>query len=925
MAGYKGKSETISSVSDILGFILEQSELPPEKRRPVRPPQTADSQASSEYAQTLVDALAMPGTFVGEKYLETVEGLVSPTIAIGTQTGRIPNVKITASALPEFFENPDEFVDKLFQKNKDISKMQKIRWAGEQMRVLAGSTYAKKMGLFDDYGDLKSTLERGLGQVAMDSGNERDKQWITKASIDIKEHGMVNSVSVKDLERRKKVAHSIKGKERIQGQIEALSFKHGSEEEAKKDQDIGTFRSLLGLEFDERRIKILDGRDLKDLDSKELDSFKKVQSASNTLSLWSGYEKLDHRGMKDKWSNIREQRKEISDIKQGFGDRLKAIKNGTTITLDDGNTIDYGKLSSSDRQKEKAYISKNLKQLSTTERSLTSVYLWSKIGQAEGVYHGLKQTFGPGGVEAFLNGDFFDPNKGFFGCPSAKGKFRGVEFVTSKSTKYKKEKGGKYKATLTDTYNDTMVRLYYLNPTTWMKTAFNGSGFAWIAENREVSLAKMWGVKESRIFKDLQKPEFWAFYKRYKDLDPTKQTLMLDRDPKYKALLGYISKGLGEKAFAKKFKQAEKIFKSLERFSGLSRFFSTPTRIRDYIVEGTIGKVQKGFRNNAYRVLSKMKIFTNSEAAKSLLRTWKATGGSSLSAAIAQGILTALGAASSVVAGPLGVALTLAVSVILEKVAKVSIKVFIYAFIGIFGAIILLGASIEFGSRAQVDSYSREIPGTIYENPNFGGYGGFYSGWFSGGGGNFVPPPINIPAPTNSSCPLGDVKYRCSQGFTRTVCSHKNITHKYPVDLTGFSFFYAPQYCDTSTCTASLSSMAAWRCSDGSFTGRNIEFSDGQGNVFNLMHTKLISPGNGRNYKAGEPVAYIYQYAAEMVADDPLGITKPNKNGVFYCWTGAHIHLTITHNGQYIDPIAFLVEMGCTNGAQSESECPPCK
>ena len=62
------KQETVSSVSDILGFILDQSSKPPEKRRPIKS-QTAGFQAESVYVSTLVDALALPGTFTGEKYL----------------------------------------------------------------------------------------------------------------------------------------------------------------------------------------------------------------------------------------------------------------------------------------------------------------------------------------------------------------------------------------------------------------------------------------------------------------------------------------------------------------------------------------------------------------------------------------------------------------------------------------------------------------------------------------------------------------------------------------------------------------------------------------------------------------------------------------------------------------------------------------
>ncbi|MCD4756537.1 hypothetical protein K8R20_02910 [bacterium] len=968
MAGYKGKDKTISSVSDILGFVLEQSELPPEQRKPVRPPPTADSQASSEYVQTLVDALAMPGMFVGDQFLGAMQGLVDPTIKVGVQTSRIPVVKLTASGLPDFFEKPDEFIDKLFETNKTISKMENIRWAGEAMRYLAGSTYAKKMGLFEGYGDLKNTLERAVGQAAQDSGSPRDRQWIVRASEELRKDGYVSRTDVRKLIARKNKVdeNTRKGKElkeKLTNQINSLNGMEGinaleaslknlnKKTDSKRWEDTQdnidkitdtissaeTFRSLLGLEFEERQNDLLGNRTKSQLTAKELVEYNKLESSNNILELWKKYDTLDARAMKGAESldgskdegilfKLKRAKSNIRSNEEELRDRLKAIRSGKTFGTG-SNLIDYGKLSKSQKRAEISVAQKNIKQLRSTRRSLNSVQLWSGIGAAEGLYYGVKQTFGPGGIEAILNGDFYNPIKGYYGCPVdnagtiliGKGKWNKVEFVKSKSAEIS------YKRNLRDAYNDGMVRFYYMNPATWVKSMFTGEGFAWVADNKKIEIKKMWSVK-SGVFKELQDPKFWKFYKKYKKLNSTEQIQLLAKEPKYRNILGYVLKGLGDEnsAFAKKFFKAEKISNALEQWSKVTAIFSTPARMLSLFQEKTLGKVQTGIRKGVFSVLSKLKFFTKDKAAMALLTSWKATGGAALSSAISQGIVAAFGLAGTAIAGPLGTAVTVVVAWVMEGVTKLSIKVIVYAFVGVFGLILLIGASSEYSNRASVDSYSREIPGTIYENKGFGGYGGFSSGYLYSSG-NFVPPPINIPAPTNSSCPFGDVKYRCTQGFSNTKCSHKNITNLYPVDLAGMKFFFAPQYCDTSTCTAKLSSMAAWRCTDGGFTGWNIEFSDGQGNVFNLMHTKLIPPGNGRNYKAGEPVAYIYQYAAEIVADDPLGTTRPNKNGVFYCWTGAHVHLTITHNGQYIDPIAFLVDMGCVNGVQSESKCPPCR
>jgi hypothetical protein len=150
------------------------------------------------------------------------------------------------------------------------------------------------------------------------------------------------------------------------------------------------------------------------------------------------------------------------------------------------------------------------------------------------------------------------------------------------------------------------------------------------------------------------------------------------------------------------------------------------------------------------------------------------------------------------------------------------------------------------------------------------------------------------------------------------------MKQKKPVDIDGaggnIKYFYAPKYCDRSNCTASTI-VNPRRCSDGNYTGQWVTFNDGNGNIFTLGHMKYIPPSNGRNYSAGEPVAYVYQSAAELIADDPEQRTSGSS---FNCWTGSHIHLLVNQNGTYVDPLALLAAMGCVNGPSSEAGCPAC-
>jgi hypothetical protein len=58
-----------------------------------------------------------------------------------------------------------------------------------------------------------------------------------------------------------------------------------------------------------------------------------------------------------------------------------------------------------------------------------------------------------------------------------------------------------------------------------------------------------------------------------------------------------------------------------------------------------------------------------------------------------------------------------------------SIKVFIFAFFGIFGLIILIGGIGSGKKQSRIDAYSREVPGEIYYDQSFTSYGNSdYSG-----------------------------------------------------------------------------------------------------------------------------------------------------------------------------------------------------
>jgi murein DD-endopeptidase MepM/ murein hydrolase activator NlpD len=82
-----------------------------------------------------------------------------------------------------------------------------------------------------------------------------------------------------------------------------------------------------------------------------------------------------------------------------------------------------------------------------------------------------------------------------------------------------------------------------------------------------------------------------------------------------------------------------------------------------------------------------------------------------------------------------------------------------------------------------------------------------------------------------------------------------------------------------------------------------IKFDDGHGNVFTLVHVKPLA-SVGASIKGGEAVAYIFGDGAFATSG---------------CWSGGHLHLEVTHNGSYVDPLALLKALGCN--APPESQC----
>ncbi|MDD3474708.1 MAG: hypothetical protein PHP08_02290 [Candidatus Dojkabacteria bacterium] len=941
------KGQTISSISDIMGFLLEESKKPPEKRHPIQP-KTGSIQGDSEYVSTLVEALALPGTFVGDKYLDEIQNMIDPAVKIDTYKDRIGTAKIKASDLPKFFDNPDKFIDDLFEGRKTISnKLQRIQWAGEQMRMLQGSAYAKREKLFDSYPpEMRETLIRAMGQTAMKSGQRLDQIWIEDAMDQIQKNGVLSS----KIQPLKKEYSRLSEQKRILEESKRKVPQYIKDDLARvsrrlKDLGYGDFSSLLQNEFRAKQDSILNGRSWDNLTEREQKEYLKLSESSNMLELWKRYDGLP-KGKKE----FQREKQRLQFENRQLEKQKRAVRTGGIFDLN-GKKYDYGSLTNSERKKLLKEINGEIRGTNKAIGSLRGMQVWGNLGALEGTYYGITSTFGPGGLAAIANGSFYDPKKGFFGCPSIEGTLeydfkddkkigiakgeridrRDIKFTKARRDKYwVKDSRGIWREKdrkLLNTYNEAMVTLYYYNPATLIKTLYTGERFAWMADKKKTAIEDMFGISDnSGVLAAMKTPKFWNFYSGYKNADPAEQARLIATNPEYSILLKKIEFFIKKNPdFLKKVEKAQKLAKQFEKLKGVAKVFSGPQ---------TVLNALQNFANNRTRSLRTFlsekvfkKIFKGDKVAQELLGEWAKKGGgkvllAGMTKAITTAIINLIGITSAAFTGGVSFIVSTVLSGFLEKISKVAIKVFLYALVGVIGVIILIAGIFTFGNNAETDGFSRQIAGEVKYNSEFASYG--YSSNYTGNNGVL---PIEVPPPTNSSCPLGDSGYYCTQGYTDTTCSHVNITAQLPVDLSPVTYFYAPQYCDSYTCTATHV-VDPGRCNDGNYTGQAVLFYDGNGNVFKMLHAKYIAPSNNRNYKGGEPVAYFYQTFEQLYADDPLQQTKLEYDDDgnikdFLCWTGNHIHLTITHNGTFIDPISFLYNMGCS-GPATESQCSSC-
>jgi hypothetical protein len=886
---------------DVLGqifdFIFAQQELEPNKRRPVN---TDGVVGDKELIDAVSAILEKPAVFNVEHMAENYSDAVNIKLAeLRFSEDNIKKAEFGTSNLADIITDPVGYARKIRQTNKAIRKSMRAKYLGAAATEFVVSAYLRKKGFskelrdiikndtrfrdsvkelyeFSDYKEAQAYAQ-GVAHSPMLSGagneyvNAREAQLRAKMSMSRAQWQGLSDTQKSELSKSILVNEANGNIGRVQRTFRSM-FGHGV-----GDNIFRRYSSNRGRSYQELEIYNLNreaGKIRSDhyqngsWDSEEAELIhertkltKDFISNADNLRFISGRKTPDLLAKSRHY--IRNLHQQIDDIKS---DLKSARRRGD---------------SSAER-----ILKEQLKMTKATQRTAMQVNIVGNIGMIEGYLNSIRDYWN---LQSVIKGDFFKSTKNQFYCPTEKVKFQWDGKVLAEYMIPAHHKDGESRNAVLKSYEEFFGRAYYFTPGAIFRTFFyNGEGFAWRAHLEEQKISEF--LKNNSI--------------------PGLDLKRFVTDRLYRETVLNGTTGITN----------QRILDMLSRYSklgDLTQMFSVLYRTQESLLKWTNEKIFNRFRGKVYDMIVGSRLFSrlpDGAVAMGLLKQWSSKGGlRNLIKGLAQGIAEALG----IVAGPgLNLLIGAIASFAAEKLYDLAVPIFgvvVYAMFGIVGILVMTYGLIRDNSISYSISAST-IPGEV----GYCEYGD--TGFYSDPTDEFWGTDILIPPPIDSSCPFGDATYGCSQGYSNTTCTHKNITAQKPVDVTGVTYFYAPKYCDSSNCTASTVINPS-RCADGNYTGQWVTFNDGNGNVFTLGHTKFIPPSNGQNYKGGEPVAYVYQSAAELIADDPEQRTSGTS---FYCWTGSHIHLLISQNGTPVDPLAFLAEMGCVNGPSSEAQCPAC-
>lgn len=879
--GSRKASENYDVLGSIFDFVFKETKKKPEKRQNVKASGIA---GEGLLADALASTLENPGIFISDTILADFNDSLDADLAVFDFNDK-GKIKVSTKSVVDFIKDPSAFVDKARARAESQRKGQRAKYVGGFINdyLTAAWSYkfaneeAQQIALANLTANEKKEsykISRAVGQnyrqaafgvpsTDYDFMAERNVQLIGK---EVFGSGW-DSMAMRDKENFETLVSGMSirttGKASEINEIKNYLSQRYTPTEVKAFENIANKWQTEGKILD-----IFNPSLYKELERKNLD--QKIQSLSTAPAGSQGAEK---RKIYEKMRLV------IERDKKAIANEISNLNN---------------RLSSTNDPKLKNDIRKEIKDLNRTMRVIDGDSLLGHVGKWEGYINSLNTVWGgfmgaPNLVPSILNGDFFDSRKNTL-TPLKESKFAGNKILVAKDSNRR----------LMKAYNEFGENLYYITPRSMLKTAFyNGEGFARLLYKNLSGLEKSMAGKG---FDDILK-------KFSTDIGGEGMRFTLDNgsigniDDYVNEIIDQI-KAKGNLS-ADELKRLEKMMQnsaSLKKLTNNFSFFSRKIdELRGKITNSIAARGLKLRERFAARLLRNPNIekWLVKSGASKLLGQWVAKGGLKT---LVQSLVTTVAGAIGMVGTPLGSIIVTAVTWIATDLLMKALKVFfelgklvILVAIAILVTLILFSANTVGKFNKRQYAYSNAVPDSVVKcslydeipiNP-----------------GDDPWSPAIIPPRSSQSCILGSQNIRCSQGFVDVIgWSHERMTAVKPVDLTNVDYIYAPQFCDTGSC--SITAVRKINCGDGTNAGGVVilETNDGSTTyIFKLLHVQPLA-SIGEKLTGGQPVALVQSNL---------------EHG--WCWTGKHLHLETTQIGQVVDPLELLQSFNCK--APDETGC----
>jgi len=703
----KSKNDNYDAIGGILDFILAESEKPPEKRRPVKPPTGVS--ASSALTDAIFASLQNPGVFISNTMVKEFNDALDIKIAqVDFFDGR-GKLKLTTNNLGSWLRDPGGQIQKAMDNVKADRKAARARMIGESIDDFLTTAWAHK------YGDLEAK------QIALANASANEKAESYKISRAVGQ-SVTTSVDRDFMANRT---------------VELLGQKtFGNRWFTMNDQEKLEFSSKLGAKSNRKEIELYLASRYGRTEAQNFDRLLRGKGYEDKIDVFDPdlYKELENNYLTEKIYSLQNAPEGSEEEKQRkIYEKTKMLVNLKTRQEIDmlKDRLKEGNLSANEKRK----IERQINDAEIALREVGGVYnLATGIGRWEGYLNSIKMLGGLTGtnvVGSILNGDFFNEGKNKFApvkiVPLEK--MPGVEIYVAKKDRNKVQ----------NAYNEMGEALYYATPRSLFRTFFyNGELFArGLYKNNEQLKELLNGLGATGVLGKAIGAD-----------NVIDSIYSLDG----KELNEYISKTLEKiqtqlasgTLSIKDFEKIEKLLKQSKNLKNLTKIFSFPAMIEDKIRRVFDVPLKKA-RQRIYDAIMKneaLKNWITKTLGESMLKEFVAKGGlRNLIKPLVSAVAGALGIALTPLAS---IAITIGVNIAMDlvgKIVKVLAQVVLVAMVGLVAGIVLLGGSVGSWMKwnKKTYSYNYVVPDTVNQCPAYGGQN--YNIPPPDGGGGWVPGP----------------------------------------------------------------------------------------------------------------------------------------------------------------------------------------